>query len=53
MHYHIGFAKKDLIPLERRGEPGEIATAVRFPCGPGASFLNGQTIQVNGGQMMF
>lgn len=44
---------EDLIPLGRRGEPEEIATAVRFLCGPGASFLNGQTVQVNGGQMMF
>lgn len=44
---------EDLIPLGRRGEPEEIASAVRFLCGPGASFLNGQTIQVNGGQMMF
>jgi NAD(P)-dependent dehydrogenase (short-subunit alcohol dehydrogenase family) len=26
---------------------------VRFLCGPGASFINGQTIHVNGGQMMF
>ena len=44
---------EDLIPLGRRGEAGEIATVVRFLCGPGASYLNGQTIQVNGGQMMF
>ncbi|HSN41765.1 MAG TPA: SDR family oxidoreductase [Burkholderiales bacterium] len=44
---------EELIPLGRRGEPEEIATTVRFLCGPGASFLNGQTIQVNGGQMMF
>jgi 3-oxoacyl-[acyl-carrier protein] reductase len=44
---------EDLIPLGRRGEPGEIATVVRFLCGPGASFLNGQTIQINGGQLMF
>lgn len=43
----------DLVPLGRRGEPEEIATTVRFLCGPGASYLNGQTIQVNGGQMMF
>jgi len=41
------------IPLGRYGEAEEIATTVRFLCGPGASFLTGQTIQVNGGQMMF
>ena len=43
----------DQIPLKRKGEPREIATAVRFLCGPGASYINGQTIHVNGGQMMF
>jgi 3-oxoacyl-[acyl-carrier protein] reductase len=44
---------KDLIPLGRRGEPREIADAVRFLSGPGASFITGQTLHVNGGQMMF
>lgn len=41
------------IPLKRYGEATEIATTVRFLCGPGASFITGQSIQVNGGQMMF
>ncbi len=41
------------IPLGRYGEAEEIASVVRFLAGPGASFLSGQTIQVNGGQMMF
>lgn len=41
------------IPLGRYGEAEEIATVVRFLCGPGASFISGQSIQVNGGQMMF
>ena len=33
----------------RRGEPADIAAAVRFLCGPGASFITGQNLQVNGG----
>jgi 3-oxoacyl-[acyl-carrier protein] reductase len=33
----------------RRGQPDDIASAVRFICGPGASFITGQNIQVNGG----
>ena len=44
---------KGLIPLERQGEPEEIAAAVRFLCGPGASYITGQTIHVNGGRHMF
>ena len=42
-----------VVPLGRAGEAEEIASTVRFLCGPGASFINGQTIHVNGGQMMF
>jgi 3-oxoacyl-[acyl-carrier protein] reductase len=41
------------IPLGRYGEAAEIASAIRFLAGPGAGFLTGQTIQINGGQMMF
>ena len=44
---------KGLIPLERQGEPEEIAAAVRFLCGPGATYVTGQTIHVNGGRHMF
>jgi len=44
---------KDVVPLGRKCEPDEIATTVRFLCGPGASFISGQTIHVNGGQSMF
>ena len=42
-----------MIPLGRKGDPEEIAATVRFLCGPGASFITGQTVHVNGGQSMF
>lgn len=42
-----------LVPLARRVEPEEVATAVRFLCGPGARMISGQLIYVDGGQMMF
>lgn len=41
------------IPLGRYGEAEEIASVVRFLAGPGSSFLTGQSLQINGGQMMF
>lgn len=37
------------IPLGRFGEPQEISSVVTFLCGPGASYLTGQTINVDGG----
>jgi 3-oxoacyl-[acyl-carrier protein] reductase len=43
----------DTIPMKRKGAPEEIATAVRFLCGPAASYITGQTLHVNGGKMMF
>jgi 3-oxoacyl-[acyl-carrier protein] reductase len=46
-------AGEQLIPMKRRGAPEEIATTVRFLCGPAASYITGQTLHVNGGQMMF
>ena len=36
----------------RRGEPEDIADAVRFLCGPGARFITGQNFQVNGGAFL-
>jgi len=44
---------KAAIPLGRAGTPEEIAATVRFLLGPGASYITGQTVAVNGGQMMF
>lgn len=36
-------------PLARWGLPADVARAVRFLVGPGAEFLTGQTLAVNGG----
>lgn len=37
------------IPLGRFGEAHEIASVVTFLCGPGATYITGQTINVDGG----
>ncbi len=39
----------DAIPLNRYGTPEEIANAVGFLCSDAASFINGQTLAVDGG----
>ena len=41
--------RQDLPPLGRRGEPGDIAAAVRFLSGPGARYITGQSLHANGG----
>jgi len=33
----------------QRGKPEDVAAAVRFLCGPGARYINGQAIHANGG----
>jgi 3-oxoacyl-[acyl-carrier protein] reductase len=35
-----------------RGRPEDVAAAVRFLCGPGARYINGQAIHANGGAYM-
>ena len=40
------------IPVRRLGEPGEIAEAVVFLASDAAAFINGATLDVNGGQVM-
>lgn len=39
-------------PLGRAAQPEEIAAPVAFLCSPGASFISGAIIDVNGGAMM-
>ena len=44
--------RRALPPLGRRGEPEEVAAAVRFLCGPGSRYITGQSLHVNGGGFM-
>ena len=44
-----GDAIMSTIPLGRFGEAAEISSVVTFLCGPGATYLTGQTINVDGG----
>ena len=43
---------KDSIPLGRQGQPSELAAAVSFVAGGDASFVTGQTLNVDGGSFM-
>ena len=40
------------IPLGRLGQPEDIAQAVAFLAGPGAAYVTGTTLHVNGGMYM-
>jgi 3-oxoacyl-[acyl-carrier protein] reductase len=41
------------IPLGRAGEPADVASAVTWLCTPGAGWITGEVVQINGGQNFF
>ena len=44
-----GEAYKNEIPVKRFGHPSEVASVIRFLCSRDSSYVNGQTITVDGG----
>jgi 3-oxoacyl-[acyl-carrier protein] reductase len=57
--FHEVFSTPDMlrtfvssIPLGRLGTPAECATAIAFLASSAASYITGETIEVNGGQLM-
>ena len=57
--FHEAFSTPDMlrnfvstIPLGRLGTSAECATAIAFLVSPAASYIVGETIEVNGGQLM-
>ena len=52
----LGAAQRDAlklqIPLARLGDPADIAAAVAFLASPGAAYITGETLHVNGGMNM-
>jgi len=43
---------KQIVPMQRMGEPSEIASVVAFLAGPASSYVTGQVLSVDGGLRM-
>ena len=46
-------AREQEVPLGRVGMPEDIGNAVAFLCSPGARYITGETIHINGGLLMY
>jgi NAD(P)-dependent dehydrogenase (short-subunit alcohol dehydrogenase family) len=55
-HEHVFAATRQAAPsarsLQREQVPADVAGAARFLCGPGAAFITGQTLVVDGGSAL-
>jgi NAD(P)-dependent dehydrogenase (short-subunit alcohol dehydrogenase family) len=47
--WYAEIARTRHIPLERLGEPDEVARAIAFLCSPAASFITGAQLEISGG----
>ncbi|MEM9260660.1 MAG: SDR family oxidoreductase [Bacteroidota bacterium] len=46
-------ARAKLIPVKRFGEPEEVASLIGFLCSDRAGFITGETLNIDGGGVVF